>query len=95
MTVVELDEWIPSEQFAMKKDNITDALFGVIYAKFPSSALGHHGILIRLLSSNEETKGKDRFKKITHWPKKILLIEIHNFSPIPINLSQNDKSMGR
>ena len=58
MTVVELDEWIPSEQFAMKKDNITDALFGVIYAKFPSSALGHHGILIRLLSSNEETKGE-------------------------------------
>ena len=57
MTVVEMDEWIPTEQFPLKKDNITDAYFGVIYAKFPSSALGHHGILIRLLSSDEQTKG--------------------------------------
>ena len=57
MTVVEMDEWIPTEQFSLKKDNITDAYFGVIYAKFPSSALGHHGILIRLLSSDEQTKG--------------------------------------
>ena len=52
-----MDEWIPTEQFPLKKDNITDAYFGVIYAKFPSSALGHHGILIRLLSSDEQTKG--------------------------------------
>ena len=27
MTVVELNEWIPSEQFAMKKDNITGQVF--------------------------------------------------------------------
>ena len=58
MTVVELNEWIPSEQFMLKRDNITDALMGVVYAKLPSSALGHHGILLRLLTESEEEKGQ-------------------------------------
>lgn len=58
MTVVELNEWIPSEQFVLKNDNITAGLMGVFYAKFPSSALGHHGILVRLMSEEEEEKGK-------------------------------------
>ena len=58
MTVVEMNEWIPTEQFELSRDNITDALTGIIQAKLPSSALGHHGVLIRLMSSNIEDKGK-------------------------------------
>lgn len=58
MTIVELNEWIPSEQFVLKKDNVSDAFLGVFYAKFPSSALGHHGTLLRLMSAEEEEKGK-------------------------------------
>ena len=42
MTVVELNEWIPSEQFTLKRDNVTDGHIGVVYAKFPSSALGNN-----------------------------------------------------
>ena len=47
MTVVELDEWIPYEQFEMKQDEITDTYLGVVQVKLPNSALGHHGVLIR------------------------------------------------
>lgn len=57
MTVVELDEWIPSEQFKLEKDNITEALVGVVQAKLPNSALGHHGLIIRLMSEKENEKG--------------------------------------
>ncbi len=52
-----MNEWIPSEQFSMKVDNVTNALMGIVYAKLPTSALGHHGVLIRLLSSIEEERG--------------------------------------
>ena len=48
MTVIELNEWIPYEQFEMKQDEITDTHLGVVQVKLPNSALGHHGILIRL-----------------------------------------------
>ena len=57
MTVVELSEWIPREQFEMTKDTLSNAYMGMIYAKFPNSALGHHGILLRLLTADEDTKG--------------------------------------
>ena len=74
MTVVELNEWIPTEQFALKKDNITDAFMGVIQAKFPRTALGHHGILIRLLSDNEDEKGNTMYS-ITLQRNRIMTIK--------------------
>ena len=57
MTVVELDEWVPLEQFEMKRDNITDTYMGMVYIKLPNSALGHHGPIIRLMSNKEDDKG--------------------------------------
>jgi Mg2+ and Co2+ transporter CorA len=57
MTVVEMNEWIPMEQFELKRDNVTDALMGIVQAKLPTSALGHHGVLIRLMSANDDNKG--------------------------------------
>ena len=60
MTVVEQNEWIPFEQFPLQKDNITDTYLGTIQAKLPNSALGHHGLLIRLMSKGESYDSFDR-----------------------------------
>ena len=61
MTVVELNEWIPYEQFPLKKDNITDTYLGIIQAKLPNSALGHHGLVIRLMNEKPSEKGQTMY----------------------------------
>ena len=47
---------------------------GVIYAKFPRTALGHHGILIRLLSENENDKGNTMYS-ITLQRNRVMTIK--------------------